>query len=155
VPVRQWVISVPKRLRGMLADRPQRDPLVPHAAPARRCGRCRHARLGEQRVFSRCQCSDHAYRPRCAQLFSESRTPVAVLCPAPLRTRAALRDPRPRRPWNQSPLHAAQTQSRQLGRAWPRPQVHAAGGELVQASDERDVFQASPDDLPVIDIHSL
>jgi len=22
VPVRQWVISVPKRLRGMLADRP-------------------------------------------------------------------------------------------------------------------------------------
>ena len=23
VPVRQWVISVPKRLRGMLADRPQ------------------------------------------------------------------------------------------------------------------------------------
>ena len=28
-------------------------------------------------------------------------------------------------------------------------------GELVQASDERDVLQASPDDLPVIDIHSL
>jgi hypothetical protein len=23
VPVRQWVISVPKRLRGMLADRPR------------------------------------------------------------------------------------------------------------------------------------
>jgi len=25
----------------------------------------------------------------------------------------------------------------------------------VQAHDDRDVFQASPDNLPVIDIHSL
>ena len=28
-------------------------------------------------------------------------------------------------------------------------------GELIQAHDDRDVFQASPDELPVIDIHSL
>ncbi|MFN7812156.1 MAG: hypothetical protein ACK5SI_05780 [Planctomycetia bacterium] len=28
-------------------------------------------------------------------------------------------------------------------------------GELVQASDKGDVFQASPDELPVIDTHSL
>ncbi|MFM8539382.1 MAG: transposase [Planctomycetaceae bacterium] len=28
-------------------------------------------------------------------------------------------------------------------------------GELVQTHDDRDVFQASPDELPVIDIHSL
>jgi len=28
-------------------------------------------------------------------------------------------------------------------------------GELVQAHDNRDVFQASPDELPAIDIHSL
>jgi hypothetical protein len=28
-------------------------------------------------------------------------------------------------------------------------------GELVQAHDHRDVVQASPDELPVIDIHSL
>jgi hypothetical protein len=28
-------------------------------------------------------------------------------------------------------------------------------GELVQAHDDRDVFQASPDELPVIDIHSV
>ena len=28
-------------------------------------------------------------------------------------------------------------------------------GELVQIHDDRDVFQASPDELPVIDIHSL
>jgi hypothetical protein len=27
--------------------------------------------------------------------------------------------------------------------------------ELVQASDDRDVFQVSPDELPVIDIRSL
>ena len=28
-------------------------------------------------------------------------------------------------------------------------------GELVQAHDDRDVFQAAPDELPVIDIHSV
>ena len=28
-------------------------------------------------------------------------------------------------------------------------------GELVQIHDERDVTQASPDEVPVIDIHSL
>ena len=28
-------------------------------------------------------------------------------------------------------------------------------GELVQIHDDRDVFQASPDELPAIDIHSL
>jgi len=27
-------------------------------------------------------------------------------------------------------------------------------GELVQAHDDRDVFQASADELPAIDIHS-
>ena len=27
--------------------------------------------------------------------------------------------------------------------------------ELVQIHDDRDVFQASPDELPAIDIHSL
>ena len=74
-------------------------------------------------------CPDHAHRPRCAQLFSGSRTPVAVLRPAPVRARAALRDPRLRRPRNQSPLRAAQTQSRQLGRTRSRPHVHAAGSQ--------------------------
>ena len=28
-------------------------------------------------------------------------------------------------------------------------------GELVQAHDDRDVFQVSPDELPVIDIHGI
>jgi len=40
-----------------------------------------------------------------------------------------IRDPRPRRPDRPHPLRAAQTQGRQLGRARPRPQVHAAGGQ--------------------------
>jgi len=31
----------------------------------------------------------------------------------------------------------------------------AIWGELVQADDDRAIFQASPDELPVIDIHSL
>jgi len=30
-----------------------------------------------------------------------------------------------------------------------------AWGERVQVHDDRDIFQASPDELPVIDIHSL
>jgi len=29
------------------------------------------------------------------------------------------------------------------------------GRRLLASDDEREVFQASPDDLPVIDIHSL
>jgi len=28
-------------------------------------------------------------------------------------------------------------------------------GEFVQVLDDRDIFQASPDELPAIDIHSL
>ncbi len=42
----------------------------------------------------------------------------------------------------------------------PPPISHARGpptdwGELVQAHDDRDVFQGPIDELPVIDIHSL
>jgi hypothetical protein len=40
--------------------------------------------------------------------------------------------------------------SASLSRPWPTD-----WGELVQAHDDRDVFQASPDELPAIDIHSL
>jgi hypothetical protein len=47
-----------------------------------------------------------------------------------------------------------------LREAEPPPVSPARGpptdwGELVQAHDDRNVFQASPDELPVIDIHSL
>jgi hypothetical protein len=48
-----------------------------------------------------------------------------------------------------------------LGKPLEPPPVSPAGGpptdqgELLQAHDDRDVLQASPDELPVIDIHSL
>jgi hypothetical protein len=65
---------------------------LPARSPARRRGRRRHARLGEQRVFRRRECPNHAPRPRRAELFSESRTPAAVLHTPALRTRAIVRD---------------------------------------------------------------
>ena len=68
-------------------------------------------------------------RPRCAELLSELGTPAAVLCAAACCARATLREPRPRRPDRPRPLRAAQTHSRQLGRARPRPKIHAAGGQ--------------------------
>ena len=48
-----------------------------------------------------------------------------------------------------------------LGEPLEPPPVSPARGppadwdELVQAHDDRDVFQTSPDELPAIDIHSL
>ena len=85
---------------------PRRPPVTP-ATPADdprdvggsccRCGR-RHARLRKQWIFSRRKRPDHAHRPRRAELFSESRAPAAILCPAALRAGTALRDPRRRRP---------------------------------------------------------
>ena len=48
-----------------------------------------------------------------------------------------------------------------LGEPLEPPPIAAARGpptdwdELVQAQDDRDVFQASSDELPAIDIHSL
>ena len=47
VPVRQWVISVPKRLRGMLADRPRAVvELTPFEFLDRLAGRPRTAGMG-------------------------------------------------------------------------------------------------------------
>ncbi|MBM3956333.1 MAG: hypothetical protein FJ309_17310 [Planctomycetes bacterium] len=48
-------------------------------------------------------------RPRRAELFSEPRTPDAILCPAALRARATLREPRCRWPDRSHPLRAAET----------------------------------------------
>ena len=48
-----------------------------------------------------------------------------------------------------------------LGEPLEPPPITPARGpptdwvELIQARDDRDVFQASPDELPAIDIHSL
>ncbi|RLT20423.1 MAG: hypothetical protein DWI27_00450, partial [Planctomycetota bacterium] len=56
--------------------------VVPHtAAPRRRCGR-RHDRSREQWFFGGRKRPDYAHRPRRAELFSESRAPAAILCPA-------------------------------------------------------------------------
>ena len=55
--------------------------------------------------------------------------------------------------WSQIPPH--------LGEPLESPPVSPARGpptdwgELVQAHDDRAIFQASPDELPAIDIHSL
>ena len=68
-------------------------------------------------------------RPRRAELFSVARASPEVLCPAPFCTRTALRDPRRKRPRNQSPLRNAQAQGRRLGRARQKAKVHAAGGQ--------------------------
>ncbi len=72
---------------------------------------------------------DHTPRPRRAALFSVARAPPAILRPAALCTRAALRDPRRRRPYQSHPLRAPPTQGGQLGRARPLTKVHAAWGE--------------------------
>jgi hypothetical protein len=74
VPVRQWVISVPKRLRGMLADRPR--------AVAAAADMLAWENSGFSVDAFR---PDHAHRPRCAQLFSESRAPSPILRPAAIR----------------------------------------------------------------------
>ena len=68
-------------------------------------------------------------RPRRAELLSVARASPEVLCPAPLRTRTALRDPRRRRPHHPHPLRDAPAQGRQLGRGRPLTKVNAAGSQ--------------------------
>ena len=82
-------------------------------------------------------------RPRHAELFSVARASPAVLCPAPLRTRAALRDPRRRQPHRSHPLCDAQAQGGQLGRARQKAgekfplQCPACGGDIRLRGDGR------------------
>ena len=90
VPVRQWVISVPKRLRGMLADRPRAVAAL-------------------------------------TKIFLDEIEKILTHLGEPL-------EPPPVSPARGPPTD------------W---------GELVQAHDDRGVFQALPDELPVIDIHSI
>ena len=62
---------------------------------------------------------------------------------------------------NNAPMPSvSEIRSRPRSHAKPPPVSPARGpptdwGELVQAHDDRDVFQASPNALPAIDIHSL
>jgi hypothetical protein len=49
-----------------------------------------------------------------------------------------------------TPRRAAQVPAR-----FSRPRPPTDQRELMQAHDDRDVFQALPDEMPAIDIHSL
>jgi hypothetical protein len=69
-----------------------------------------------------------------------------------------LRHPADRVPPKPGPLQKPLTH---LGEPLEPPPISPARGppidcgELVQAHNDRDVFQASPDELPAIDIHNL
>jgi len=108
-PVSVFVSLCVRSGRAHRAGAPPRDPLDQAHSPARHRCRRRHAHVGEQRFFSRCQCSDHAHRPRRAEPFSELGAPAAILRPATLRARPALCEPRCRRPDRSHPLRAAET----------------------------------------------
>jgi hypothetical protein len=61
--------------RAHRAGAPPRDTLVQAFSPLRRRGRRRHARLGEQRVFSgRFSSGSRSYRPKCVSRVSLSNT---------------------------------------------------------------------------------
>jgi|GEM_PF-2124545 len=163
VPVRQWVISVPKRLRGILADRPQAVLAVtkifvdeierllcasaglPRDADAPRAVR---PRLGAVSFLHRfgSALNHHVHLHACV-------TDGAFMPAADGAGCAAAPAFLPVRPIRKILTH--------LGEPLRSPPVSPARGpptdwsELVQAHDDRDVFQALPDELPAIDIHSL
>ena len=96
-------------------------------------GRRRHARLGEQRVFSRCQCPDHTHRPRLAKLLSGSEHLLRYSARPPFSRRTA--SGRPTRPI--SLLKGSPSADRPLrkchGRAFFQPKT---GGWPVASSTE-------------------
>jgi hypothetical protein len=204
VPVRQWVISVPKRLRCFLADRPRlgaisflhrfgsalnhhvhlhvcatdgvfmpaaggaedRGPpaflparritqadlatvtervrrrvirLLQARSPARRFCGCRHARLGEQRVFhQRFSCGSRAI-DRDVPSYFQSLEHLLRYCARPpfaLERLSAIRAP-----IRKILMHCGEPLE-------PPPVSPARGpptdwGEFVQIHDDRDVFQAT------------
>jgi hypothetical protein len=194
VPVRQWVISVPKRLRGMLADRPRAvaavtDRLADLVPPPRKhrhryhgvfapnhklrkavtalaignIGKRRQAAAGGHATGGQPTegCCDANQKPRShdtsriawAKLMARVGEEFPLECPncgGDIRLIAFITEP--------GPIRKILTH---LGEPLEPPPVSSARGpptdwgELVQAHDDRNVFQASPDELPVIDIHSL
>ena len=153
VPVRQWVISVPKRLRGMLADRPRAvaaltkiflneierllcaaaggasDPATPASARPRLGGISFLHRFGSalnHHVHLHACVTDGVFVPAAAEAGGD--TPPTFL---------------PALPISQGDLAALTERVRRRVIRWFRMR------RLL------DVFQASPDELPVIDIHSV
>ncbi len=180
VPVRQWVISVPKQSRGMLADRPaavaaltkifldeierllcaaaggSRDAATPASARPR-LGSGGHT--GDGHATGGCR--DTQAKPRShdtsriawAKLLARVGEEFPLQCPAcggDIRLIAFITEP--------GPIRKILTH---LGEPLEPPPVSPARvpptdwGELVQAHDDRHVFQPSPDELLAIDIHSL
>jgi hypothetical protein len=185
VPVRQWVISVPKRLRGMLADRPAAvaaltkifldeierllcaaaggtsDAATPASSRPRLGGICFLHRFGSA-------LNHHVHLHACvtdgprshdtsliawAKLMARVGEEFPLECPncgGDIRLIAFITET--------GPIRKVLTH---LGEPLEPPPVSPARGpptdwgELVQIHDDRDVVQASPDELPVIDIHSL
>jgi hypothetical protein len=88
-----------------------------------------------------------------AKLLARIAEAFPLVCPAcggDIRLIAFIVDPRPIR---KILMHVGEPVE-------PPPVSPARGpptewGELVQAHDDRDVVQASPDEMPVIDIHAL
>jgi hypothetical protein len=147
VPVRQWVISVPKRLRGMLADRPQAvaaltkifldeierpllavsvgtpDADMPRAARPRLGGISFLHRFGSalnHHVHLHACVTDGVFVPAAAE--AACAAPPAFLPARPITT---LRDPRRRRPHRSNPLRAPAAQGGQLGRPGAEAKVDA------------------------------
>ncbi|MEI6256215.1 MAG: hypothetical protein WCQ77_06180, partial [Planctomycetota bacterium] len=117
MPVRQWVISGPKRLRGMLADRPAAVAALTKIFLAE----IERFLLTAAGVPHDAE-TPNAFRPRLGGISFLHRFGSALNRHVHLR---ALSDRRRLR------------------------------AELVQADDDRVIFQASPQELPDIDIHSL
>jgi hypothetical protein len=120
VTVRQWVISLPKRLCCFLADRPE-------------------AVAALTKIFL----------AEIERLLSEEFPLECPTCGGDIRLIAFITEP--------GPIRKILTH---LGEPLEPPPVSPARGpptdwgELVQVDDDRDIFQASPDNLPAIAMYS-
>jgi hypothetical protein len=148
VPVRQWVVSVPKRLRGFLADRPQAVADMRHAEmppptaathatnrpPTTPPGlRGRNSWRGWGRSFR------WSARGVVATSGSSRSSPIRGRSGRYWRPCCFIQSGEPLEPPPVSPARGPPTD-------W---------GELVQVHDDRAIFQGRIDELPDIDIHSL
>ena len=142
--------------------RPRAKPthsVVQTRGTARRCGRGRHARMEAQWAFDRCKRLDQSRRSHdnspiaWAKLLARIAEAFPLECPVcggDIRLIAFITEP--------GPIRKILTH---LGEPLEPPPVSPARGppidwgKLVQIHDDREAVQASPDELPVIDIHSL
>jgi hypothetical protein len=206
VPVRQWVISVPKRLRGMLADRPRAVAAltkiflteverllcaaagVAEAATTRRASRPRLGgisflhRIGSalnNHVHLHACVTDGVFVPAADHAGCDAPPTFLPARPITAADLAAFTERVRRRvvrwfrltrlfdaaaaadmlAWENSgfSVRSSPTWVNHSNRRRCRP--HAArpptGASSSRSTFDRDIFQASPQELPAIDIHSL